>query len=224
MSLTAEESLLVEGDHVRLEQVVHNLLTNALKYTPSGGRVSVRLARRGEQAEIRVEDTGVGIDPQILPKVFDLFTQADDTLDRAHGGLGIGLTLVRSLVELHGGTVRAESPGRGCGSSFVVRVAGGRIAPRRCATPPSRCPPSTRAGSCSSRTTLDVRVSLQALLEDVGHCGDDRGRRRARGNRARHRETARMWRWWTSDFPGSMDTAWRAGCGIASAAPSTSSP
>ena len=95
---------------MRLEQIVHNLLTNALEYTPTGGRVAVRLSRRGGQAEIRIEDTGVGMGSEILPRVFDLFTQADETLDRAHGGLGIGLTLVRSLVELHGGTVPAESP------------------------------------------------------------------------------------------------------------------
>ncbi len=168
VSLTAEESLLVEGDHVRLEQVVHNLLTNALKYTPSGGRVSIRLSRRGEQAEIRIEDTGVGIDPQILPEVFDLFTQADDTLDRAHGGLGIGLTLVRSLVELHGGTVRAESPGRGCGSSFVVTLpaAASRAGLRHAAEP---MPSVDSRRILLVEDNLDVRVSLQALLEDAGH-------------------------------------------------------
>ncbi len=167
VSLAAEEPLLVEGDSVRIEQVVHNLLTNALKYTPSGGRVAVRLARRGGQAEIRIEDTGVGIDPDILPSVFDLFTQADDTLDRAHGGLGIGLTLVRSLVELHGGTVRAESAGRGRGSTFVVRL------PAASSSPDPQKPeplPSVRPRRILLvEDNLDVRVSLQALLEDAGH-------------------------------------------------------
>ncbi|HYT33340.1 MAG TPA: HAMP domain-containing sensor histidine kinase, partial [Thermoanaerobaculia bacterium] len=123
LTLSLEEnSLLIEGDPVRLEQIVNNLLTNALKYTPSGGQVAVTLAADGPNAEIRVKDTGVGIDPDVLSRVFDLFTQAERTLDRAQGGLGIGLTLVRSLVALHGGTVRAESSGRGEGSTFVVRL------------------------------------------------------------------------------------------------------
>jgi signal transduction histidine kinase len=129
LSFSASDSAWVDGDAVRLEQIVNNLLTNALKYTPPGGRVEVRVAREGDDALVRVADTGVGMDPEILPRVFDLFTQADDAIDRAHGGLGIGLTLVRSLVELHGGTVSAESPGRGLGSTFTIRVPGIEGAP-----------------------------------------------------------------------------------------------
>jgi signal transduction histidine kinase/CheY-like chemotaxis protein len=168
VSLTAEEPLVVEGDLVRLEQVVHNLLTNALKYTPPGGRVNVRLSRRGEDAELRMEDTGVGMDPEILPRVFDLFTQADNTLDRAHGGLGIGLTLVRSLVELHGGTVRAESEGRGRGSTFVVHLpaAAASSLPGDVSEP---MPPIEPRRILLVEDNKDVRESLRALLEDAGH-------------------------------------------------------
>jgi signal transduction histidine kinase/CheY-like chemotaxis protein len=168
LRLRAEESVLVDGDPVRLEQVVHNLVTNALKYTLPGGRVDVIVRRDGEEATIRVEDTGVGIDPEILPRIFDLFTQADETLDRAHGGLGIGLTLVRSLVELHGGTVQAESAGRGRGSTFVVRF---RAAAR--GAPNERV--QDAAPSLDSMRILlvedndDVRESLKSLLEEVGH-------------------------------------------------------
>lgn len=123
------DPFIVEGDTVRLEQIVNNLLTNALKYTPAGGYVAVSVLGNGAHGEIRIQDTGVGIEASVLPRVFDLFTQADNTLDRSQGGLGVGLTLVRSLVALHGGTVRAESPGPGEGSTFVVRLprAGGGL-------------------------------------------------------------------------------------------------
>jgi CheY-like chemotaxis protein len=122
------ESVYVEADPTRLAQVILNLLNNAAKYTEEGGRVwlIVELANgEGEspgEVLIRVRDTGMGIPAEMLPHVFDLFTQVDHTLDRAQGGLGIGLTLVRRLVEMHGGTVRAFSEGRGRGSEFVVRL------------------------------------------------------------------------------------------------------
>src|SRR5688500_10767887 len=112
----------VEGDTTRLEQVVSNLLTNAIKYTPSGGGVDVRLAVEGQEAVLALRDTGVGIEPELLPQIFELFKQADRTLVRSEGGLGIGLTLVRTLVELHGGTVVARSEGMGQGSEFTVRL------------------------------------------------------------------------------------------------------
>lgn len=114
------EPVFVDGDQVRLEQVVGNLLTNAAKYTPEAGRVEVRLQRGGTKAWISVRDNGMGISQEMLARVFDLFTQAEGTLDRAKGGMGIGLTLVRNLVELHGGTVHAESAGIGQGSTFSV--------------------------------------------------------------------------------------------------------
>ena len=112
----------VSGDPDRLQQVVWNLLSNAVKFTPEGGRVLARLARAGGQAEICVTDTGAGIRPEFLPHVFDRFRQAESHMTRAHGGLGIGLSIVRHLVELHGGTVRAESEGEGRGATFRVRL------------------------------------------------------------------------------------------------------
>jgi CheY-like chemotaxis protein len=124
-ALTVEvppEPLPVDGDLTRLAQVFANLLNNAAKYTPDGGRVGLTVAHAGDTAEVRVRDTGVGIPPNLLPLVFDLFTQAERSLDRAQGGLGIGLSLVKTLVELHGGTVEAHSDGPGRGSEFVVRL------------------------------------------------------------------------------------------------------
>jgi two-component system CheB/CheR fusion protein len=114
--------LRLEADTTRLEQILVNLLTNAAKYTPPGGRIQLIAGVEGNEVVFRVRDNGLGIRPELLPKVFDLFTQGDRSLDRAEGGLGIGLTLVRSLAELHGGTVAATSDGPGNGSEFVVRL------------------------------------------------------------------------------------------------------
>jgi signal transduction histidine kinase/ActR/RegA family two-component response regulator len=114
--------LRVEADPARLEQVVTNLLTNACKYTDPGGHIWLSAERDGGEAVLRVRDTGIGIAPEMLTRVFDLFVQAERRLDRAQGGVGIGLTLVQRLVEMHGGTVRATSPGLGRGSEFVVRL------------------------------------------------------------------------------------------------------
>jgi signal transduction histidine kinase len=116
------EPIAVEGDVMRLAQVVSNLLVNAAKYTDKAGQIWLSGEREDEQAVIRVRDTGIGIDPKLLPEVFDLFVQSDRSLARSQGGLGIGLTLVRRLVELHGGSVTASSPGLGHGSEFVVRL------------------------------------------------------------------------------------------------------
>lgn len=116
-----EEPVWVDADPTRLEQVVVNLLANAVKYTEPGGRIDLSAERDGEHWAFRVRDTGAGIAPEMLPHIFEPFTQADKTLDRAEGGLGIGLTLVRRLVELHGGRVSAASAGLGQGSEFIVR-------------------------------------------------------------------------------------------------------
>ncbi len=118
----AEPAVRVVADATRLEQVFANLLNNAAKYTERGGQIHVREERQGDTALVRVRDTGFGIPATLLPHVFDLFTQADRTLDRAQGGLGIGLTLVKTLVELHGGSVEAHSDGPGKGSEFIVRL------------------------------------------------------------------------------------------------------
>jgi PAS domain S-box-containing protein len=115
-------ALWVEGDPARLEQVLVNLLTNAAKYTKEGGQVGLTVSREGQQAVIAIKDTGIGLSADMLPRVFDMFAQAEQGLDRAQGGLGIGLTLVRSLVEMHGGTVAATSPGPALGSEFTVRL------------------------------------------------------------------------------------------------------
>lgn len=112
----------VSGDPVRLQQVVWNLLSNAIKFTPKGGRVQIRLERVNSHIEIIVSDNGMGISPEFLPYVFDRFRQADQRTTRHHSGLGLGLAIVRHLVELHGGSVRAESPGEGQGSTFTVQL------------------------------------------------------------------------------------------------------
>jgi PAS domain S-box-containing protein len=114
------EPLLVDVDPARLVQVLSNLVNNAAKYTDEGGKISLTAESAGSEVIIRVRDNGIGISPDLLPKVFDLFTQADRTLSRSRGGLGIGLTLVRSLIELHDGRVTASSKGLGQGSEFVV--------------------------------------------------------------------------------------------------------
>ena len=114
--------LAVRGDSTRLSQVVSNLLTNAAKYTPPGGHITIRTAAEGGEVAVRVRDTGMGIAPDVLPRVFDLFVQERQAIDRSQGGLGLGLTIVRSLVERHGGTVSADSDGPGKGSEFVVRL------------------------------------------------------------------------------------------------------
>ena len=117
-----EEPAWVLGDAVRLEEVIVNLLSNAAKYTPEGGDIWLGIEEEGDEVVIRVRDTGVGIAPDLLPQIFDLFTQAQRTLDRSQGGLGIGLTVVRKVIEMHGGTTEAHSFGLGQGSEFIVRL------------------------------------------------------------------------------------------------------
>lgn len=116
------EPLFLEADPVRLTQIVTNLINNAAKYTDSGGSICVDLRRDGQSAVLSVRDTGVGIPADMLEQIFDLFKQVGHTYSRAHGGLGIGLTLTKKLVELHGGTILAQSPGVGQGSTFIVNL------------------------------------------------------------------------------------------------------
>jgi two-component system CheB/CheR fusion protein len=161
----------VVGDVARLEQVVNNLVDNALKYTPAGGDVSVATERAGDEAVLRVRDTGRGIAADVLARVFDLFVQEPQTLDRTRGGLGLGLTLVKRLVELHGGSVSAWSDGPGRGSEFVVRL------PARSAAgaPAPAAGPGGRTAPAAPRRVLivedgdDARESLRLLLENAGH-------------------------------------------------------
>jgi PAS domain S-box-containing protein len=117
-----ETPVWIEGDPIRLAQIVSNLLNNAAKYSEEGGDIHLSAVVEEGRAVIRVKDKGIGIGPDLLPRIFDLFTQADRSLDRSKGGLGIGLSLVKRLAELHGGTVEAKSEGLGRGSEFIVRL------------------------------------------------------------------------------------------------------
>src|SRR5262249_6649447 len=114
--------LYVHGDFGRLVQSLGNVLQNAAKYTDAGGEIDIDVQSTDGRVTLRVRDTGTGIAPDLLPNVFDLFVQSRRTLDRSEGGLGIGLTVVRRLVEMHGGTVSAESAGDGCGSTFTIHL------------------------------------------------------------------------------------------------------
>src|SRR6185436_15260577 len=117
-----DTELFVDADHVRLSQVITNLLTNASKYSPDRARIEMALEGSADRAALVVRDEGVGIDPQMLPQVFEVFLQGDRSLDRSHGGLGIGLTIVRHLVEQHGGRVEVKSEGLGKGSAFRIEL------------------------------------------------------------------------------------------------------
>jgi PAS domain S-box-containing protein len=155
----------IDGDVTRIEQVITNLVTNALKYTPPDGTIGLSVAEEGREVVLRVSDTGHGIAPELLPRIFDLFVQGEQAPERAQGGLGIGLTLVRRLVELHDGRVEAASAG--AGSTFTIRL------PRLPAPPPSAEPPR-RHRVPPQRTLLvedndDAREMLRTLLELDGH-------------------------------------------------------
>jgi CheY-like chemotaxis protein len=113
---------VVQGDPDRLQQVFWNLMSNALKFTPTKGTITVRLQAEGNSVRLAVADTGEGIEPEFLPHVFDRFRQADSTSSRKHGGLGIGLTIVKHIISLHRGTVRADSPGKGQGATFTTTL------------------------------------------------------------------------------------------------------
>ncbi len=159
----------VAGDASRLQQVVWNLLSNAIKFTPAGGRVEVRMERAGSDAQIRVSDTGCGIAPDFLPFIFDRFRQADGSTMRCHGGLGLGLAIVRHLVELHGGTVHASSEGEGRGSTFTIRLplaAPERARGRRADAAAASVIPSEDAGA-RAPSLEGVRVLLVDDDEDT---------------------------------------------------------
>jgi CheY-like chemotaxis protein len=164
--------LLVEADPVRLEQILTNLLNNAAKYTDPGGRLKLTAELEDGQALVRVRDNGLGISADLLPHVFDLFTQGTRLLDRSQGGLGIGLTLVKKLVELHGGTVQAFSAGPGQGSEFVVRLRplsqGRRPGPSTASAGAVPAPRSLRLLVVDDN--IDAAESLAMLLRLEGHC------------------------------------------------------
>jgi PAS domain S-box-containing protein len=162
--------LQVEGDEVRLTQVVSNLLTNAARYTPLGGRIEIVAAREGGEMVLRVRDNGIGIDGSLLPHVFEMFMQGAAGIERSQGGLGLGLSLVHTLVALHGGSVTAHSDGRGRGSEFVVRL------PASTAAPVGRVEPARPSWPASRRWRVllvddnrDAAALIGNLLRRAGH-------------------------------------------------------
>jgi two-component system CheB/CheR fusion protein len=175
----AVEPVLIDGDSTRLEQVVSNLLSNANKYTGDGGTVEATVGisdpKDGESAEavVRISDNGEGIDAELLPRLFELFTQADRSLAHAQGGLGIGLSLVRTLVELHGGKVNAYSGGRNRGSEFVMRLPLRTERPAETARHAAAAA-QQHASTCPQRVLVvddneDIRESTQMMLSMIGH-------------------------------------------------------
>jgi CheY-like chemotaxis protein len=166
--------LVVDGDLTRLAQVFANLLTNSAKYTPRGGRIRLEARRAGSEVVVTVRDTGIGIPPEALPDIFDMFSQVDRTLERSTGGLGIGLALVRGIVEMHGGRVGASSAGPGRGAEFSVRL-------------PLIAPPSAGAGEVAAggrsgwapgrpwRVLVvdDNRDAAESMAELLRACGNE---------------------------------------------------
>ena len=166
----ARERVCVHGDSTRLVQVIVNLLNNAAKYTPDGGAISLALQSDGDVARVLVTDTGNGVDASLLPHVFELFTQGTRTPDRSHGGLGLGLSLVRSLVELHGGHVSARSPGVGLGSTFEVTLPQARASVVMSPGPPAARPLMTQPRRVMVvDDNQDAGQTIATLLEAHGH-------------------------------------------------------
>jgi two-component system CheB/CheR fusion protein len=163
------DPLMVNADPVRIQQIVWNLVNNAMKFTSRDGRVSVRLSREADKAKLEVEDTGQGIAPEFLPHIFEMFRQANGRITRAHGGLGIGLALVKQLVDLHGGQIQAHSEGAGRGAHFTVWLPLHTTTPER----PTEVTKSIEGEIQGARILVvddnhDTLDALRALLEGEG--------------------------------------------------------
>jgi CheY-like chemotaxis protein/anti-sigma regulatory factor (Ser/Thr protein kinase) len=172
-----ETALPVRGDRLRLSQALANLLRNAAKFTPPGGQIAVRAGRAAEggRAEVVVQDTGVGIPPEVLPHVFEIFTQADRSLDRAAGGLGVGLAVVKGLIDMHGGEVEARSLGSGQGAELILRLPLEAPMERPAEAPAEPRPEEAHVHADEARRILvvednpDAAATMRDFLELSGH-------------------------------------------------------
>jgi len=177
--VTSESPVIMRGDPARLQQVIWNLLLNAIKFTPSGGEVTVALEHADSHVRLSISDNGVGIEPEFLPRVFERFSQGDTSASRTHGGLGLGLAIAKQIAELHGGSIRASSEGKGRGASFVVELPSqGALTQRRGAPEEhmlwSTEMPESDSISLSGISVLvvdddpDARLTLERILHDAG--------------------------------------------------------
>ena len=151
------DGLWIKGDSIRLEQVISNLLNNASKYSGVGAQIRLRVEASEKWVTVRVQDTGVGISPEVMPHIFDLFAQADHSLARTQGGLGIGLTVVKRLVEMHGGSVEAYSGGTGLGAEFAVHL------------PRWEAPAHKEIEAAAGNPTQESAISIRILVVDDNH-------------------------------------------------------
>ncbi len=166
------DEALILGDANRLQQVIWNLLTNAIKFTPKGGRVTLIVEAGRDTVSMCVSDTGIGIRPDFLPHVFETFRQAESASTRAYGGLGLGLSIVRHLVQLHGGTVRAQSDGPGCGATFIVELP--RLRQPRISAVTNVMPPDDTLADLSGVSVLvldDEKAVRDYMAAVVARCG-----------------------------------------------------